>query len=208
MSAGTPQYHRIGAGRPHPREVRRRARLLADGVGLLECARRLGWSLNAVKRYAHAERAEQLLRPPCYGTSLVDAHRDLVRCRLAEKTPATRILAQIREQGYTGSANIPVRYINQGRADPERVAPSPRRLVSWLMSKPTSLPDRTSRHLNELITTCPEITTLAGRVREFAGILTQRRGQDLAAWIAKTRLNALPGFDSYLHEDGQSDGSG
>ena len=33
-------------------------------------------------------------------------------------------------------------------------------------------------------------------MREFTGILAQRREQDLAAWIAKTRLNALPGFDS------------
>jgi hypothetical protein len=144
---------------------------------LLECARRLGWSLNTVKRYARAGSAEQLLRPPRYGTSLIDAHRDLVRRRLAEKTPVTRILAEIREQGYTGSANLLVRYINQGRADPERIAPAPRRLVSWIMSKPTSLPDHTRRHLDELIASYPEMTTLADRVREFAAILTQRRGQ-------------------------------
>jgi len=30
---------------------------------------------------------------------------------------------------------------------------------------------------------------------EFAAILTQRRD----AWIATTRANALPGFDSYLN---------
>jgi transposase len=186
------------AARTHERFAAVHA-LLADGVGLLACARRLGWSLNTVKRYARADKAEQLLRPPRYGTSLVDAHRDLLRRRLAEKIPVTRILAEIREQGYTGSANLLVRYINQGRADPERIAPSPRRLVSWIMSKPTSLPDHTRRHLDDLIASCPEMTTLAGRVREFAAILTQRRGQDLTAWIARTRLDALPGFNSYLN---------
>jgi hypothetical protein len=41
------------------------------------------------------------------------------------------------------------------------------------------------------------MTILATRVREFAAIPTQRRGQDLAAWIATTRLDALSGFDSY-----------
>ena len=92
--------------------------LLDRDVGLLECARRLGYSLNTVKRYARAERVEELLRPPRYGACLVDAHRDLIRRRLADKTPVTRILAEIREQGYTGSANLLVRYINQGRADP------------------------------------------------------------------------------------------
>jgi transposase len=173
--------------------------LLAQGVGLLECARRLGWALNTIKRYARAHKAEELLRPPRYGHCLVDAHRDLVRQRLTEKTPVTRILAEIREQGYTGSANLLVRYINQGRADPERRMPSPRRLVSWIMSRPTDLPDHTSRHLDELIANCPEMTTLAARVREFAAILTQRRGKDLADWITTTRHDTLPGFDSYLN---------
>jgi transposase len=173
--------------------------LLAQDVGLLECARRLGWSLNTVKRYARAQSAQELLRPPRYGACLVDAHRDLVRRLLAENTPVTQILAEIREQGYTGSANLLVRYINQGRADPERLAPSPRRLTSWIMSRPTNLPDHTRRHLTDLIASCPEMTTLAARVREFAAILTQRRGADLTAWIAQTRLDALPGFDSYLN---------
>jgi Na+-translocating ferredoxin:NAD+ oxidoreductase RnfG subunit len=173
--------------------------LLAQGVGLLECARRLGWALNTVKRYARAHKAEELLRPPRYGACLVDAHRDLVRQRLGENVPVTGILAEIREQGYTGSANLLVRYINQGRADPERATPSPRRLVSWIMSKPTNLPDHTRHHLDDLTATCPEMTTLATRVREFADLLTQRRGQDLAAWIATTRHDGLPGFDSYLN---------
>jgi hypothetical protein len=173
--------------------------LLTQGVGLLECARRLDWSLNTVKRYARARRVEELLRPPRYGACLVDAHRDLVRRRLAEKVPVTRILAEIREQGYTGSANLLVRYINQGRADPERMMPSPRRLVSWIMARPEDLPDHTRRHLGDLVASCPEMTTLASRVGEFAAILTQRRGRDLDTWIAKTRVEALPGFDSDLN---------
>ena len=36
--------------------------LLGQGVGLLDCARRLGWLLNTVKRYARADTAEQLRR--------------------------------------------------------------------------------------------------------------------------------------------------
>ncbi|MGW5644664.1 ISL3 family transposase [Saccharopolyspora sp. NPDC003752] len=173
--------------------------LRAQGVGLMECARRLGWALNTVKRYARAERVEDLLRPPRYGPCLVDAHRDHVQRRLAEKTPVTRILAEIRDQGYTGSANLLVRYINQGRADPQRLAPFPRRLVSWIMSRPEGLSGPTRRHLDDLIASCPGMTPLATRVREFAAILTGRRGQDLAAWIATTRDDALPGFDAYLN---------
>jgi len=32
--------------------------LLDQGAGLLECARRLGWALNTVKRYARAQTAD------------------------------------------------------------------------------------------------------------------------------------------------------
>jgi transposase len=173
--------------------------LLSQNAGLLECARRLGWSLNTVKRYARADIAEQLLRPPRYGACAVDAYRDLVRRRLAEKVPVTQILAEIRERGYTGSANLLARYIKQGRANLERRTPAPRRLVSWIMSRPEDLTQDTRRHLDDLIARCPEMTTLANRVREFAAILTQRRGDDLDTWIAQTRADGLPGFDSYLN---------
>ena len=107
--------------------------LLDQGVGLLECARRLGWALNTVKRYARAATAEQLQRPPRYGRTLVDPYRDHLRHRLAAEpaVPVTRLLAEIRELGYTGSANLLVRYLNQGRAQAERAvtaAAAPRRV--------------------------------------------------------------------------------
>jgi hypothetical protein len=116
--------------------------LLEQGVGLLECARRLGWALNTVKRYARASKAEYPQRPPRYRETLVDPFRDhLRRRRIDDPTVAvTRLLEEIRELGYTGSANLLVRYLNQGRAHAERNPPSPRRLVSWLMSKPANLP--------------------------------------------------------------------
>ncbi|NKY42524.1 transposase [Nocardia cerradoensis] len=41
--------------------------LLNQGVGLLDCARRLGLALNMVKRYARAPEPDQLRRPPYYG---------------------------------------------------------------------------------------------------------------------------------------------
>ena len=57
--------------------------LLGQGVGLLDCARRLGWALNTVKRYARAATAEQLQRPPRYGRTMVDPYREHLRQRLA-----------------------------------------------------------------------------------------------------------------------------
>ncbi|MFJ2028617.1 ISL3 family transposase [Streptosporangium sp. NPDC087985] len=183
--------------------------LLDQGLGLGECARCLGWGFNAVKRYARAASADDLLRPPKYGSTLVDPYREHLRRRLAEEpgVPVTHLLAEIREQGYTGSANLLVRYLNQGRADPDRTPPSPRRLVTWLMSRPDDLPPHRRRHLEELIPACPHLTALASRVRELAAILTQRRGHDLDAWISAVRADDLPALHSFalgLEKDKQA----
>ena len=96
------------------------------------------WALNTVKRYARAESVEQLQRPPRYGRTLVVPYRDHLRRRLTAEpeVAVTRLLAEIRAQGYTGSANLLVRYLNQGRAKGDRAAPLPRRLVSWIMIRP------------------------------------------------------------------------
>ena len=90
--------------------------LLGQGVGLLDCARRLGWALNTVKRYDRAVTADQLQRPPRYGRTLVDPSREHLRRRLGDEpnVPVTRLLPEIRELGYTASANLLVRYLNQG----------------------------------------------------------------------------------------------
>ena len=148
-----------------PIDERTRARhaavheLLGQGVGLLECARRLGWALNTVKRYARAATAEQLARPPRYGRTLVDPYRDHLRRRLAAEpgVPVTRLLEEIRELGYTGSANLLVRYLNQGRAQAERASPPPRRLVGWIMTRPAELAEHDRSHLDELLAGCPPL---------------------------------------------------
>jgi transposase len=192
-------------GRPLDERTRERHAavhtLLQQGVGLLDCARRLGWALNTVKRYARAATAEQLQRPPRYRDTLVDPFRDHLRHRRAEdpQVAVTRLLAEIREQGYTGSANLLVRYLNQGRADAERTPPSPRRLVSWLMTKPENLAAHHHRHLQDLFGACPHLATLAQRVGEFAGLLTGRRGEDLDAWMTAVDADDLPALHGFVH---------
>jgi hypothetical protein len=90
--------------------------LLDRGTGLLECSRRLGLSLNTVKRYARAAEPERMIRAPRYRATLVDPYRDHLRARRAEDpaVPVWRLLAEIRDQGYTGSMNLLYRYITQG----------------------------------------------------------------------------------------------
>jgi transposase len=176
-------------------------RLLDQGHGLLECARRLGWALNTVKRYARAASAEELKRPPRYRETLVDPYRDHLRRRRAEEpgVAVTRLLAEIQELGYTGNANLLVRYLNQGRADAIRTPPSPRRLVSWLMTKPANLPAHHQQHLDDLLASCAHLTALVQRVQQFADLLTGRRGDDLDIWMTRVDADDQPALHGFVH---------
>jgi hypothetical protein len=151
--------------------------LLEAGVGLCECARRLGWALNTVKRYARVADPDQLVRPPQYRPCLVDPYRDHLRERRAAGPVATTtLLAEIRTMGYTGSANLPVRYLNSGRAEETPPDPSIRRLTGWIMTRPDRLSDPHRTHRDKLTATCPQMTALADHVAAFAHLLTQPGG--------------------------------
>jgi transposase len=175
--------------------------LLDQGYGLLECARRLGWALNTVKRYARVASADDLKRPARYRETMVDPFRDHLRRRRAEEpgVAVTRLLAEIRERGYAGSTNLLVRYLNQGRADALRKPPSPRRLVSWLMTRPADLPAHHREHLEDLLAECPHLAVLGERVSQFASLLTGRRGDDLDAWMTTADADDLPALHGFVH---------
>jgi transposase len=184
--------------------------LLEAGVGLCETARRLGLALNTVKRYARVTDADQLIRPPQYRRCLVDPFRDHLRQRRAAGPVATTtLLAEIRAMGYTGSANLLVRYLEQGRAEQPLADPSIRRLTSWIMTDPDHLTDEQRAHRDKLTAACPQMTALIGHVAAFAEPLDHHRhpGGKAAAlqeWIdAVTRedLPTLHGFIQGLNKD-------
>jgi hypothetical protein len=85
--------------------------LRSQGVGLLDCPRRLGLSLNTVKKYDRAGQPERLQRAPRYRPGLVDPYRDYLRKRRAEEpgVPVQQLLREIRDKGYPGSSNLLVR---------------------------------------------------------------------------------------------------
>ena len=97
--------------------------LRAKGVGLLECARRLNLSMNTVKRYDRAPEPEAMIHAPIYRPTLVDPYREHLRARRAEDpaVPLTHLLGEITRLGYTGSANLLMRYIAQGRVEADHV---------------------------------------------------------------------------------------
>ena len=96
--------------------------LLGQGVGLLECARRLNLALNTVKRYARVGEPERLQRAPQYRPTLVDPYRDHLRTRRAQEpaAPVMTLFHEIQALGYQGSLNLLYRYITQGRVEGDR----------------------------------------------------------------------------------------
>jgi len=173
--------------------------LLGQGIGLLECARRLGLALNTVKRYARSPEPSAHRIAPRYRPTLVDPYRDHLRRRRSETpaVPVTHLLHEIRQMGYTGSANLLVRYLNQGRAEGDRPATTPRRLARLLLTHPEHLWTRDTELLGLLTAACPEMTALVRLTGEFAALLAPAQGNNdrLTEWITTARSANL----SHLH---------
>nr|WP_282203139.1 hypothetical protein [Kitasatospora fiedleri] len=82
-----------------------------------------------------------MVRAPVYRSSLVDPYRGHLRERRAQDLAVlvAHLLAEIREQGYSGSANLLVCYINQGRVEADHAALSPRKVTGLLTCHPDRL---------------------------------------------------------------------
>ena len=175
--------------------------LIGKGTGLLECSRRLGLSLNTVKRYARAAEPERMIRAPRYRATMVDPYRDHLRARRAADpaVPVWQLLAEIREQGYPGSMNLLYRYITQGRVEADRPHLSPRRVTRLLLTRPDALSDSQQTLLAGLTAACPEMTSLAALIRSFAALLrpdptNQARLKD---WAETARASDLPHLHAF-----------
>jgi transposase len=170
--------------------------LRSRNVGLLECSRRLGLSMNTVKRYDRASEPERLQRVPKYRPTLVDPYRDYLRKRRAEEpgVPVQYLLSEIRERGYPGSSNLLVRYINQGRLDSDRPHLSPRRAARILLTRPDSLTGGQAETRARLQAACPEMTAPASLISSFAQMLAPSRENEagLQRWITSARETDLP----------------
>ncbi|MFI1524415.1 ISL3 family transposase [Kitasatospora cineracea] len=177
--------------------------LLGQGVGLLECARRFDVALNTVKRYSRMKEPTGDRLTPRYKPTLVDPYRDHLRRRRAEDpaVPVTHLLREIKELGYTGSANLLVRYITQGRVDGDKPVTTPKRFARLLLSRPENLRDKDTELLGELTGTCPEMTELARLTGEFACLLAPAEGNDakLTDWITRVRTAGLPQLHSFAN---------
>jgi transposase len=175
--------------------------LRSQGVGLADCARRLGLAMNTVKRYDRAGAPERLRRAAQYRPTLVDPYRGYLVKRRAEEpgVPVQQLLREIRELGYPGSSNLLVRYLNQGRADARRSHLSPRKAAQLLLSKPENLTAAQRETTARLASACPEMKALTGLIGSFAALLVPDPANEekLQQWITTARTADLPSVHSF-----------
>lgn len=182
--------------------------LLGQGVGLLECGRRLDLALNTVKRYARSPEPCADRIAPRYRPTLVGPYRDHLRRRRSDDpavpvtaVPVTHLLHEIRELGYTGSANLLARYLNQGRAEGDRPVTTSRRLARLLLTRPEHLRTKDTDLIGSLTAACPEMTALARLIGEFAVLLASAKTNNdkLTEWITTVRSVNLPHLHSFCN---------
>lgn len=103
--------------------------------------------------------------------------------------------------GYTSSANLLVRYLNQGRTEGNRPVTTPRRATRLLLTHPEHLRTKETTLLEALTAACPEMTELAWLVREFSEMLAPAAGNDarLTEWMTSVLAAGLPHLQTFCN---------
>ncbi|MFI6857946.1 transposase [Streptomyces sp. NPDC050416] len=73
-----------------------------------------------------------------------------------------------------------------------------RTVAGWILRHPDSLSEVDQLRLKAVMAHCPELKALAGHVRSFAQILTERQGQRLPEWLDAVRQDDLPGLHTLV----------
>jgi Transposase len=192
------------AGRPEPagkfaERARRKHELVhslrAEGRGLREISRHLGWGLHTVQRYDRAATWQEQ-RP-----SKLDPFKPYLDQHVGEGHGSfTRLFHEIRDLGYDGSYSVVRNYLDQirpAKAPLPQAPPTVRDVTNWLTRRPDSLTEDEKPRLKAILERCPELQAASDQVRAFAAMLTQLTGQDLPQWIAAARDAGLPGIASF-----------
>ena len=177
--------------------------LRAEGRGLREIARHLGWGLHTVQRYDRAATWQELAesRWPTERPSKLDPFKPYLGQHAGEGHGSfTRLFHEIKELGYDGSYSVVRNYLDKARpakAPLGEAPPTVRDVTNWLCRRPDTLTEDERPRLKAILDRCPEIQAASGQVRAFATMITDLTGQDLPQWMAAAREAGLPGISSF-----------
>jgi hypothetical protein len=172
--------------------------LRADGRGLREIARHLGWGLHTVQRYDRAATWQELAESRWHAErpSKPGPFRPYLDRHAGEGHGSfTGLFNEIKALGYDGSYSVVRNYLDKGR--PERAPlggapPTVRDVTNWLCRRPDTLTEDEQPRLKAILDRCPELRAASAQVRAFATMITDLTGQDLAQWMAAARQAGLP----------------
>jgi hypothetical protein len=178
-------------------------RLRAEGRGLREIARHLGWGLHTVQRLDRAATWQELVDGRWNGPRpskldpfkpYLDQHDDGARGSIR------RLFSEIKALGYQGSYPVVRDYLDKRRPAAEPLPPAPptvRDATNWLCRRPDTLTEDEKLKLKAILGRCPELQAASDQVRGFAAMITELTGEDLPQWIAAARDAGLPGTASF-----------
>ena len=177
--------------------------LRAEGRGLREIARHLGWGLHTVQRYDRAATWQELAenRWPAQRPSKLDPFKPYLDQHAGGGHGSyTRLFHEIKALGYDGSYPVVRHYLDRTRPEKAPLGEAPptvRDVANWLCRRPDDLTEDERPKLKAILDRCPELHAASGQVRAFATMITGLTGQNLPQWIAAARDAALPGIASF-----------
>jgi transposase len=191
------------------RAIKRRERhaavhaLYDKGVQIQVIAETLRLDRKTVTRYAHAatpEEASLATGSRSYGQ--VHAYTPYLHRRWNEGcTDAARLHAEIVELGYRGSKRTVRRHLQQIRASGKPAPDKPQELTvrkaTWLITAhPDKIDESKALKIKQLLSRCPELEAVAECVREFAQMMTERKGSKLDSWLARAESTGMKPLQS------------
>lgn len=180
-------------------------RLRADGYSITHIARELGLNRRTVRRFARADRVEDLLGKAASRGSLLDPYKPYLHERFnAGQTDAAALTAEITERGYRGSAKTVRRYLHPFRAaalapPPTPIPPTVRAVTGWMTCHPDRLDTDDSRELAQILDRSTVLATTRRQVGEFAEMLTGRHGERLDDWMRDIDATGAPPLRSFAN---------
>jgi transposase len=188
--------------------------LREQGLSMRAVARRLDVNFKTVRRYVRASSVDALVAGGVQ-VSVLDPFKPYLNDRLADgERNATRLLAEITGQGYTGGYNTLNRYLRPLRRleaaalaelPPRPAPPAVRKVTGWITGLPSNLDPDDAERMHAIRSRCPELDAAVRHVAGFARMIKDLSGDEnaLTKWIGAVDadLPALRSFTTGLRRD-------
>src|SRR3984893_14558818 len=180
-----------------------RARL-DEGQSLSAISRATGLDRGTVQRFARAQSVDELLVKAVTRQSRLDEFKPYL-CRRGNEgaRDASVPHAELRQQGWAGSAQAVRRYLAPFRKTdrapgPPPAVPKPRQVTRLLLTRPDHLQPGEQAQLADIRAQCPHLDSLARHVTAFAEMMTGLTGSTaLDKWLTAVEADDQPELRSF-----------